>query len=240
MQDYSGIKIIELLNSAGSVKMKLISLQLIVVCTLAASVVGDRDVPNPPLITGLTCNGFDAVVTWKPQGDNDSPILYYDIQYNTAFQPNTWITAVNRIQASDFHYTISISPWTNYTYRVIAFNQVGPSMPSEVSSPCQTQQDVPYGNPENVKMKSKSGNLIIQWTPMPQIEHNGSEFNYRVWWKPDVDGAAWNVVEIYNWERYELIIPDQPLNKPFLFKVQAANSRGWSNLSARTFKGHSR
>lgn len=218
--------------------MNPISLLLIV--TLAANVFGDKDVPNAPFITGVTCDDFAALVKWKPQGDNDPPILYYTIQYNTSFQADTWIYAANRIPSSDWSYTVPMGPWTKYTYRVIAFNQVGPSMPSEVSSPCETQQDTPYNNPENVKMTtSESGNLIIHWTPMPQVEHNAPQFHYRVYWKIDEDRADWNVQEIYDWEKYELTIHDQPPNKPFLFKVQAANIRGWSNVLARTFKGFS-
>ena len=43
-----------------------------------------------------------------------------------------------------------MSPWTNYTFRVIARNKVGDSLPSGHSKVCLTPEDVPYKNPDNV------------------------------------------------------------------------------------------
>jgi neuronal cell adhesion protein len=58
-----------------------------------------------------------------------------------------------------------MSPWANYTFRVIAKNKVGESSPSGHSKTCQTPADVPFKNPDNVEGRGSSPtNLIISWT----------------------------------------------------------------------------
>jgi len=58
-----------------------------------------------------------------------------------------------------------MSPWANYTFRVIAWNKIGPSGPSQHSSVCTTQPDVPYRNPDNVEGKgTEPNNIVVSWT----------------------------------------------------------------------------
>ena len=58
-----------------------------------------------------------------------------------------------------------MSPWTNYTFRVIARNKVGDSLPSGHSKDCLTPEDVPYKNPDNVLGRgTQPNNLVISWT----------------------------------------------------------------------------
>lgn len=40
-----------------------------------------------------------------------------------------------------------MSPYANYTFRVIGENKMGPSEPSAPSEKCTTLPDVPYKNP---------------------------------------------------------------------------------------------
>ena len=73
-----------------------------------------------------------------------------------------------------------MSPWSNYTFRVIARNKVGESLPSGHSKTCLTPEDVPFKNPDNVEGRgTDKNNLVIYWTPMPEIEHNAPKFQYR-------------------------------------------------------------
>lgn len=58
-----------------------------------------------------------------------------------------------------------MSPWANYTFRIIAWNKIGKSQPSSHSDVCTTAEDVPYKNPDNVVGEGdKPDNLVIRWT----------------------------------------------------------------------------
>ena len=102
---------------------------------------------------------------WHPNGDNRAPILRFLIQYNTSFTPDTWVEAAEA-QSSENSYVLNLSPWSNYTFRVIAVNRVGPSLPSGHSrGQCLTPRSLPEKNPENVEGRgTEPDNLVIRWT----------------------------------------------------------------------------
>lgn len=63
-----------------------------------------------------------------------------------------------------------MSAWTNYTFRVVAKNNIGPSQPSTHSKICSTQPSVPHKNPQNVEGKGTDpNNLVIRWTVSNKI-----------------------------------------------------------------------
>ncbi|XP_046388931.1 neuroglian isoform X2 [Ischnura elegans] len=199
-----------------------------------------QDVPNPPSLKSVTCNRRDASVEWTPMGDNRAPILRYTIEYNTSFTPDTWEKAFDSVPATDMAYTVAMSPWANYTFRVIAWNKIGPSFPSMHSDVCTTQPDVPSKNPDHVEgMGTEPDNLVISWTPMPEIEHNAPNFMYRVYWKKDIPGEEWNSRDINKWENSSLLISNQPTYQRYRIKVVAINERGEANVSPKEAIGYS-
>ncbi|XP_075216738.1 neuroglian isoform X3 [Lycorma delicatula] len=199
-----------------------------------------QDVPNAPKLLDVTCNKLDASLNWQPMGDNRAPILRYTIQYNTSFTRDTWEEASDSVPATDMSYTVPMSPWANYTFRVVAWNKIGQSLPSSHSKVCSTQEDVPYKNPDNVEGKgTEPNNLVISWTPMPMIEHNAPKFHYRVYYKKDIPGAQWNTEEITDWKQNQLVIPNQETFQQYRIKVIAINSKGEANVSPKEIIGHS-
>lgn len=84
-----------------------------------------QDVPNPPRMVSIQCHTKDATISWTPMGDNRAPISYFIIQYNTSFTPEEWKDAFNHVPAADMTYNVPMSPWANYTFRVIAVNKIG-------------------------------------------------------------------------------------------------------------------
>jgi len=200
-----------------------------------------QDVPNHPKIVGVDCEGSSAMVEWMPTGDRRAPILSYSIQYNTSFTPDVWEDAFVNIPAPDNRFRVSMSPWANYTFRVVARNKIGPSLPSEPSATCTTEEDVPHKNPEKVQGRgSTPTNLEITWAPMPLIEQNAPGFFYKIFWKRnDIPGAKWQTRVIDDWQRNRLVIEGQETFKPYRIKVEAHNRRGQAHMVATEVLGFS-
>ncbi|KAG1714169.1 Neuroglian [Nymphon striatum] len=200
-----------------------------------------QDVPNRPLMLGVDCDGLTAMVKWRPNGDNRASINNFIIEYNTSFTPDTWVSAFSTIPSTDSKFKISMTPYANYTFRVIAQNKIGKSPPSEHSNRCVTPPDRPYKNPDNVEgYGTTSTNLVIKWNPMPLIEHNGPGFRYNIYWKrADIRGARFETTSITDWTESHIVIPDQPTFKPYIIKVEAYNDKGQSHVTAVETTGYS-
>ena len=170
-------------------------------------------------MVGIQCNNRDAAIEWTPSGDNRAPILTYTIQFNTSFTPDSWEVSFENVPATETRFKVEMSPWSNYTFRVIARNKIGPSLPSDHSSMCTTPPDVPNKNPDNVEGRGTSPtNLVVTWNPMPEIEHNGRNFHYRVYWRRDIPGEDWNIEMISDWRQSSILIPNQPTFKRYRIK----------------------
>lgn len=75
---------------------------------------------------------------------------------------------------------------------------------------------------------------------MPEIEHNGPGFKYRVYWKRyDVPGSTWNTGEVVDWEQDHYVVENQPTFKPYDIKVEAHNEKGQANVAIASERGWS-
>ncbi|XP_065345300.1 neuroglian-like [Cloeon dipterum] len=199
-----------------------------------------EDVPNPPYLKGIRCKEFEATIEWESKGDNKTPNLRYTIQYNTSFTPDSWDIAAENVSASESSYRVPLSPWSNYTFRVIAWNKIGQSLPSAVSGVCSTEPDVPAKNPEIVEAQGdKPDNMVISWKPMPEIEHNAPRFQYLVMWKRAIEGADWHGKLISDWKVDRITVPDLPAYQPYKIMVLAINENGKANVATQEITGYS-
>ncbi|ELT96380.1 hypothetical protein CAPTEDRAFT_147499 [Capitella teleta] len=189
------------------------------------------DVPDPPSNVHLTspCHTRITELHWHSISDNHPPVSHFIIQYNTSFNPEVWSTA-KKLSTGDRHYDrISLSPWGNYSFRVIARNSVGDSLPSEPSAqPCSTPPDVPHHNPSGICTKNaKPHQLVITWKAMPPEQQNAPGFYYLVKWRRHDTVVAPSFEErILDADQDELIISEQPIYKPYEIYVLAVNEVG--------------
>jgi len=125
-------------------------------------------VPDPPVSVMVRCNSVNrtAEIWWQPGKENYAPILNFLVQYNTTFQPDIWYDIATNISQNNRRIVVTLSPWGNYTFRVLSRNKIGTSLPSFQSrNVCRTEPGVPDTNPENVIGEGdRPGNLVIFWT----------------------------------------------------------------------------
>ncbi|XP_053377718.1 uncharacterized protein LOC123530345 [Mercenaria mercenaria] len=192
----------------------------------ASAVLTVKDRPCPPSLVELNrCLDFSADITWTKCIEYNIPVNNFIIQYNSSFNPGQWVSAktVNNTQNTT---TISLTPWNNYTFRVVATNELGESPSFHTTAVCSTPAAEPDRNPQNVRSIGDTRNMLkIQWTPMNEWEHNGPGFKYQLTVKEHGSTMPYTYI-IDNWETDTMEIPVNRPYRPYLVKLQAKNSLG--------------
>ncbi|XP_046629951.1 neuroglian-like [Neodiprion virginianus] len=202
--------------------------------TKAGATLMFQNVSKPPRLEVVNCRRNEADIHWVPAMGNNgvADILGYTIQFKTSFTPERWQIARENVSATAQIYTVPLSPWANYTFQVVAWNEIGKSLPSLPSKACTTPPDVPYKNPDDVRgTVTKEQKLVIRWTIMPEIEHNGPGFKYRVYFKLDTSGMNWTRLAVHIWTIEEIRITVQPADQRYKVKVAAMNYLGESRAT---------
>ena len=126
------------------------------------------DVPDPPNHVQVRCftQQNTAEVWWQSGKDNYAPILNFIVQFNTTFQPDVWYDIATNVTQNTRRIVANMSAWGNYSFRILARNKLGLSLPSDHSrNLCTTQPAVPSNNPEKIIGEGdEPGNLVIFWT----------------------------------------------------------------------------
>ena len=124
--------------------------------------------PDPPINVEVVCRNQQGYteIKWQPGNDNRAPILSFIVQFNTSFTPDTWIDIVSNVSQNECSSMVTLSPYGNYTFRVLARNEFGLSDPSEhTANTCMEPPAIPDKNPENVVGEGdEPNNLVIFWT----------------------------------------------------------------------------
>ncbi|KAJ8301645.1 hypothetical protein KUTeg_020632 [Tegillarca granosa] len=209
----------------------------------ASAILTVKDRPDPPLdVVAESCSQTQAVISWTKGAPNNAPIQYFTIQYNTSFAPDLWVFAKKESSTQNKAY-VPLTPWTQYTFRVLATNKIGTSEPSyHTLKICETQPRRPSKNPENVRdIGDNPQALIIDWTPMPEIEHNGPNFNYIIT-VSNPGEAAIPPITITDWRvsRHKLLVGGSAeYFRPYNVTVKARNNVGESSSQLNTYQLHS-
>ncbi|XP_072616082.1 neuronal cell adhesion molecule isoform X5 [Vulpes vulpes] len=204
----------------------------------ASAVLSVVDVPNPPFDLELTDQLDKSVqLSWTPGDDNNSPITKFIIEYEDAMhEAGLWHhqTEVSGMQTTA---QLKLSPYVNYSFRVMAVNNLGRSLPSEASEQYLTKAAEPDTNPTAVEgLGSEPDNLVITWKPLNGFESNGPGLQYKVSWRQKDGDDEWTSVVVANVSKY--IVSGTPTFVPYLIKVQALNDVGFAPEPA-VVMGHS-
>ncbi|XP_053464877.1 neuronal cell adhesion molecule isoform X9 [Nycticebus coucang] len=204
----------------------------------ASAVLSVVDVPNPPFDLELT-NQLDKSVqlSWTPGDDNNSPITKFIIEYEDAMHgAGVWHTHTE-VPGTQTTAQLKLSPYVNYSFRVMAVNSMGHSLPSEASEQYLTKAAEPDKNPTAVEgLGTEPDNLVITWKPLNGFESNGPGLQYKVSWRQKDGDDEWTSVVVANVSKY--IVSGTPTFVPYLIKVQALNDVGFAPEPA-VVMGHS-
>ncbi|KAI1716969.1 fibronectin type III domain-containing protein [Ditylenchus destructor] len=239
-----------------------------------------RDVPEQPKILKIDCSYFShqqALISWRAaEGINPSAeaISHFSVEMATQHRRTDsvkvdtetidWKVAYEERELKNrdtFKLLLPLSPWVNYTFRVVAHNFYGASKPV-VSQPniCSTAPDVPHKSPENVQVfGTEPDNMVIRWKPMDKMEWNAPELRYLIRYrltkadpkldmlsskmesggKQDENSGKWHEFFVEDPLVNETIIRDQPTFQQYEVQVRAVNSMGYSAVSPKTAVGYS-
>ncbi|XP_007455406.1 PREDICTED: neuronal cell adhesion molecule isoform X3 [Lipotes vexillifer] len=204
----------------------------------ASAVLSVVDVPNPPFDLELTDQLDRSVqLSWTPGDDNNSPITKFIIEYEDAMhEPGLWHHQTE-VPGAQTTAQLKLSPYVNYSFRVMAVNSLGSSLPSEASEQYLTKAAEPDKNPTAVEgLGSEPDNLVITWKPLNGFESNGPGLQYKVSWRQKDGDDEWTSMVVADVSKY--IVSGTPTFVPYLIKVQALNDAGFAPEPAVVL-GHS-
>ncbi|XP_030329216.1 neurofascin isoform X5 [Strigops habroptila] len=184
-----------------------------------------KERPDRPRDLELTDLAERSVrLTWIPGDDNNSPITDYIVQFEEdRFQPGMWHNH-SRYPGSVNSAILSLSPYVNYQFRVIAVNDVGSSLPSVPSERYQTNGARPEINPTGVQgAGTQKNNMEITWTPLNATQAYGPNLRYIVRWRRREPRGSW-YNETVKAPRH--VVWNTPIYVPYEIKVQAENDFG--------------
>ncbi|XP_069620877.1 neuronal cell adhesion molecule isoform X14 [Ranitomeya imitator] len=196
------------------------------------------DRPDPPFDLELTDRLLRSVqLSWVPGDDNNSPITEFIIEHEDSMhEPGVW-RVHSKVSGTQATATLSLSPYVNYSFRVIAVNEIGHSDHSQSSERYMTKAAEPDTNPSGVKgVGTEPDNLVITWKPMKGFDSNGPGLQYKVSWRQKDFDEDWTSVNVANVSKY--IVSGTPTFVPYEVKVQALNDLGYAPEPA-VLIGHS-
>ncbi|XP_039445727.1 protein sidekick isoform X4 [Culex pipiens pallens] len=170
--------------------------------------------PNPPYQLALSnIEAFSVVIQFTPGFDGNSSITKWTVEGQTA-RNLTWFTVYEVHDPDAFTLTVTgLTPFTPYRLRIIAWNVVGPSEPSEPTKDFQTIQARPMHPPLNVTVRAMSATeLRVRWIPLQQTEWFGNPRGYNITYR--------NVNEKSQVAPYSVVIEDPTANSHVLDNLE--------------------
>uniref|UniRef100_A0A673BUN8 Neuronal cell adhesion molecule-like n=1 Tax=Sphaeramia orbicularis TaxID=375764 RepID=A0A673BUN8_9TELE len=185
-----------------------------------------RKQPDPPTDLELTDQKKRSVqITWTPGDEHNSPIQKFLIQYEDSLHHRGHWHNLTEVPGTKTTAHLKLSPYAQYTFRVMALNAVGYSRPSFPSRVYKTEPAAPDENPTGVQgFGTEHNNLVISWKPLSGLQSNGPGLHYRVMWRQKFLDSEWTSVTVANNSKF--VVSGTPTFVPYELKVQAVNDYG--------------
>uniref|UniRef100_A0A672Y7Z1 Neural cell adhesion molecule L1 n=1 Tax=Sphaeramia orbicularis TaxID=375764 RepID=A0A672Y7Z1_9TELE len=181
--------------------------------------------PDPPMDLDLSDPAARSVrLTWIPGNDHRSPVTQFLVQFEEDhWEPGVWRDLFT--YPGDLNSVIlQLVPFVNYQFRVIAINAVGRSEPSRPSPRYKTSGAAPDSIPRGLRgWGSRKDNMEITWEPLLDLERNGANLHYSVWWRRKDSGDEWNNVTTVGSKH---VVHNTETYVPYEIKIQARNEFG--------------
>uniref|UniRef100_A0A667XHA6 Neural cell adhesion molecule L1 n=1 Tax=Myripristis murdjan TaxID=586833 RepID=A0A667XHA6_9TELE len=184
-----------------------------------------RNLPDPPMDLELSDPAARSVrLTWIPGNDHNSPIREFLVQFEEdRWDPGRW----QNLTSFPGHLNsviLQLAPFVNYQFRVIAINTEGQSEPSRPSPRYKTSGAAPDAIPTGLRgWGSSKDNMEITWEPLLDLERNGPNLQYNVWWRRKDSGEEWSNVTTASSKH---IVHNTETYVPYDIKIQARNDFG--------------
>ncbi|XP_037534488.1 neurofascin [Nematolebias whitei] len=181
--------------------------------------------PEPPMDLDLSDPAARSVrLTWIPGNDNRSPVTEFLVQFEeNHWEPGRW-QDLSTYPGDLNSVILQLVPFVNYQFRVIAINSVGRSLPSRPSPRYKTSGSSPDVIPRDLRgWGSQKDNMEITWEPLSDLERNGPNLHYSVWWRRKDSAEDWNNMTTFQSKH---IVHPTKTYVPYEIKVQARNDFG--------------
>ncbi|XP_039971772.1 neurofascin homolog (chicken) a isoform X3 [Xiphias gladius] len=183
------------------------------------------DRPDPPTDLDMSDAAARSVrLTWIPGNDHRSPITEFLVQFEEdRWEPGRW-QDLSTYPGDLNSVILQLAPYVNYQFRVIAINSVGQSKPSSPSQRYRTNGAAPDAIPKGLRgWGSKKDNMEITWEPLLDLERNGPNLHYNVWWRRKDLGEEWSNVTTVGSKH---IVHNTETYVPYEIRIQARNEYG--------------
>uniref|UniRef100_A0A8C8A5F8 Neural cell adhesion molecule L1 n=1 Tax=Oryzias sinensis TaxID=183150 RepID=A0A8C8A5F8_9TELE len=181
--------------------------------------------PDPPMDLDLSDPAARSVrLTWIPGNDHNSPITGFLVQFEEdRWEPGRWQNLTSF--SGDLNSVVlQLSPYVNYQFRVIAINSVGQSDPSQPSPRYKTSGAAPDAIPRGLRgWGTRNDNMEITWEPLQDLERNGPNLQYHVWWRRKDSGEQW---ESGTTPSSSYVVQNTDTYVPYEIRIQASNEFG--------------
>ena len=189
--------------------------------------------PEPPSRLAVSnIEAFSAVLQFTPGFDGNSSITKWTVEALSA-RNASWTTIYEVVDPEATTIKVkNLTPYMEYSLRLVANNVVGPSRPSLATNKFQTIQAKPRHAPQNVTIRAfEFTKLNVRWIPLSQQDWYGVPRGYNISYRILGDSTKLHSISIDNPAANSFVLDE--LEEFTLYEVilQAYNDVGTSDES---------